>query len=85
MLERTSSEVVELSAKEREIELARMLSGNPDSTSGRADARELLKQTGKKFRCLHARPLLNKPSPKSRALTRGRSDSVSVSQPGELQ
>lgn len=45
-LEKTSSEVIELSAKEREIELARMLSGRPDSSSGRAHARELLKASG---------------------------------------
>lgn len=44
---RTASEVVELSKKEREVELARMLSGRPDSTSGRAHARELLKQASR--------------------------------------
>jgi DNA repair protein RecN (Recombination protein N) len=40
----TASKLVMLSDKEREIELARMLSGRPDSTSGRAHARELLQQ-----------------------------------------
>lgn len=42
--EHTASEVVELSQREREVELARMLSGRPDSKSGREHARELLKQ-----------------------------------------
>lgn len=45
--DRTVSAVVDLNKKEREIELARMLSGRPDSTSGRAHARELLKQASR--------------------------------------
>jgi DNA repair protein RecN (Recombination protein N) len=43
----TASEVVDLTKKEREIELARMLSGKPDSKSGRAHARELLAQAAR--------------------------------------
>lgn len=45
--DRTASAVIDLTKKEREIELARMLSGNPDSTSGRAHARDLLKQAAR--------------------------------------
>jgi DNA repair protein RecN (Recombination protein N) len=43
----TASAVVDLTKKEREIELARMLSGKPDSKSGRAHARELLEQAAR--------------------------------------
>jgi DNA repair protein RecN (Recombination protein N) len=42
--DRTASDIVLLADAEREIELARMLSGRPDSRSGRAHARELLEQ-----------------------------------------
>jgi DNA repair protein RecN (Recombination protein N) len=45
--DRTASEVVDLTKKEREVELARMLSGQPDSTSGRAHARELLRKAAR--------------------------------------
>ena len=38
----TSTNVVQLAGVEREIELARMLAGRPDSKSGRAHARELM-------------------------------------------
>jgi DNA repair protein RecN (Recombination protein N) len=41
---RTASEVLDLTKAEREVELARMLSGRPDSRSGRQHARELLEQ-----------------------------------------
>ncbi len=40
--ESTSASVLELADAEREIELARMLAGRPDSESGRAHARELM-------------------------------------------
>lgn len=40
----TVSAVLDLTASEREVELARMLSGRPDSESGREHARELLKK-----------------------------------------
>jgi DNA repair protein RecN (Recombination protein N) len=42
--DRTVAEIQVLDLRDREVELARMLSGRPDSKSGRAHARELLEQ-----------------------------------------